>query len=430
MKVVLAGHNVDRDVLGLSRLAIEELERFRLASFTEKSQRYITLGDDFVVPEEIAASGGRELFVETLRAQNALYHRLYDRLKPYVFDKNPELAANPRKHAVLDGWAKEDARYAVSLATEGQLGLTVNARTLELMIRRFAAKPSAEVRELGRKLYETARDVAPSILLFTEATDFDAQTYGALAAAAENIGPGAERAGSPPSEGEPVRLLGFTPDGDDRILASILHSVASKDFLDGWAEVKSLSPRRKKKLMKTAFERMEFHDFPLREFEQADLAFELVLSASAFAQLKRHRMATLTAQSYDPALGVTVPSSIIAVGLKGEFREVIARTETAHRDLWKIVGPAADYVLANAHRRRCLLKVNLRELYHISRLREDASAQWEIRRLAGKMSVLARRVMPLAGLLLGGKDAFPARYRRVFGRPPKLVPPRPQEINP
>jgi thymidylate synthase ThyX len=31
------------DILGVSRLAMEELEKFRLSSYTEKSQRYITL---------------------------------------------------------------------------------------------------------------------------------------------------------------------------------------------------------------------------------------------------------------------------------------------------------------------------------------------------------------------------------------------------
>jgi len=411
------------DVVGPSRLAIEELERFRLASFTEKSQRYITLGDDFVVPDEVAASGQRDAFLETVRAQNALYHELYGRLRPFVLQSHPGLAANPRKHSLLDGWAKEDARYAVSLATEGQLGLTVNARTLELMVRRFAAHSLAEVRELGRKLYDTARDVAPSVLLFIQATDFDAQTYGTFAAATGGRKPKNGSPSLPPDGDEPVHLIGFTPDGDDRVLAAVLHSVSTRPYLDCWAEVKSLSPRQKRALSKRTFERMEFYDVPLREFEHADLTFELVLSASAFAQLKRHRMATLTAQPYDPALGVTTPSSFAAIGLKSEFRKVIARTEAAYGELRRSAGPAAAYVLTNAHRRRCLLKVNLRELSHISRLREDASAQWEIRRLAGKMSALARRVMPLAGLLLGGKDAYPSLYRRVFGRPPKRLPP-------
>jgi thymidylate synthase ThyX len=83
----------------------------------------------------------------------------------------------------------------------------------------------------------------------------------------------------------------------------------------------------------------------------------------------------------------------------------------------------SDYVLTNAHRRRTLLKVNAREFYHISRLREDATAQWDIRRTAGAMSRLAREVMPLTCLLIGGKDSYPEVYEDIFGKPPKFSPP-------
>ncbi len=168
---------------------------------------------------------------------------------------------------------------------------------------------------------------------------------------------------------------------------------------------------------------MEFYDFPLREFEHPDLTFELVVSASCYAQLKRHRMATMTAQPYDPGLGVTVPPSVGEIGAAPEFLEAAAATEEAHTRLKAAVGPAADYILTNAHRRRVLLKINARELYHVSRLREDASAQWDIRRLAGDMSALARKAMPLTCLMLGGKDAYPETYRRVFGRLPGMIPP-------
>jgi hypothetical protein len=135
-------------------------------------------------------------------------------------------------------------------------------------------------------------------------------------------------------------------------------------------------------------------------------------------------MATLTWQRYDPALGVTVPPSVREIGAEKEFRGVIDRTEAAHAVLAKAVGPAADYVLTNAHRRRALIKLNVRELYHVSRLREDESAQWEIRSVASEMSRLARKALPLSSLLLGGKDAYPELYARVFGRPPKMLPPR------
>ncbi len=60
------------DIIGVSRLALEEIEKFRLCSFTEKSQRYIMLGDDFVIPREITDAGMADLFVGTVRLQNAL----------------------------------------------------------------------------------------------------------------------------------------------------------------------------------------------------------------------------------------------------------------------------------------------------------------------------------------------------------------------
>ena len=412
------------DVIGVSRLAIEEIERFRLMSFTEKSQRYITLGEDFVIPEEVRRSGLEAVFVKTVKAQNALYHRLYARLKPFVLAKYAEAAADPRNHAVLDGWAKEDARYAVSLATQGQLGLTANARSLELLIRRFAAKGLAEVRELNVRLYELAKKVAPSIILFTDRSPFDAETYPDLARAAESWPARRSRARSGKEAAKSVRLAAAPEDGDDRVIAALLHSVTRWSYDECLGRARSAVASARRDIVRRALGRMEFYDFPPREFEHADLVYDLTVSASCFAQLKRHRMATLTWQRPDPALGVTVPPSIREAGAEREFLAVVDRTDETHARLERAIGPAADYVLTNAHRRRALVKVNVRELYHISRLRQDATAQWEIRDIAEEMSRLAAKAMPLACLLLGGKDAYPSIYAKIFGRPPQMVPPR------
>ena len=412
------------DLIGVSRLAIEEIERFRLMSFTEKSQRYITLGSDFVVPDEIRQAGLEDLFVGTVRAQNALYHRLYARLKPHVLAKHARAAADPRNHAVLDGWAKEDARYIVSLATEGQLGLTVNARSLELLLRRFAAKGLAEVRAINVRLYELAKAVAPSILLFTDPGPFDAETYQDLASTAAGWIGAPQRARRRPGAPKRVALAVAPEDGDSRIIAALFHTVTGLSYKECLALAEKARPAARRDIVRRALGRMEFYDFPPREFEHADLVYDLVLSASAFAQLKRHRMATLTWPRYDPGLGVTVPPSVREAGAEKEFLSVIERTDETHARLEKAVGPAADYVLTNAHRRRALLKINVRELYHISRLRQDATAQWEIREIAAEMSKLAAKAMPLSCLLLGGKDAYPGIYARVFGRTPKMVPPK------
>lgn len=411
------------DVIGVSRLAIEEIERFRLCSFTEKSQRYITLGADFVIPEEVRRAGREDLFVGTVKAQNALYHRLYERLKPFVFEKYAAAAANPKNHAVLDGWAKEDARYIVSLATEGQLGLTLNARNLELLIRRFSAKGLEELREFNAKIQALAKGVAPSIILFTDPNEFDVETYADMAAAVDRLaapGGGGKRRGG---EAKEVVLAGFPADGDASIIAALLHTVTRLSYKECLDRAKKAGPAARKDMVLRAFKRMEFYDFPPREFEHAELVYDLVVSASCFAQLKRHRMATLTWQRYDPRLGVTVPPSVREIGAEKDFLAVVDRTNEAHAVLEKEIGPAADYVLTNAHKRRALLKVNVRELYHISRLREDATAQWEIRCAVAEMSRLAKKALPLTCLMLGGKDAYPGIYAKVFGRPPKMAPP-------
>src|SRR5450759_3368825 len=105
------------DVLGVSRLLVEEIEKFRLCSFTEKSQRYVLFDKDFVIPEEIKQAGMAGLFTATIRTQNDYYHKLYEKLKPHIFSKNKDLAKNQSNRSLLEGWAKEDARYIISLAT-------------------------------------------------------------------------------------------------------------------------------------------------------------------------------------------------------------------------------------------------------------------------------------------------------------------------
>ena len=110
------------DVLGVSRLLVEEVEKFRLCSYTEKSQRYVLLQDDFVTPQEIREAGLAEAFTRTVKDQNAFYHRLYEGLLPWVLEENRELAAVPANRSMLEGWAKEDARYVLCLAMRPSSG--------------------------------------------------------------------------------------------------------------------------------------------------------------------------------------------------------------------------------------------------------------------------------------------------------------------
>ncbi|HDT11932.1 MAG TPA: FAD-dependent thymidylate synthase, partial [bacterium] len=306
------------DIIGISRLVVEEIEKFRMGSYTEKSQRYIKLKDDFVIPKEINEAGKKEIFIKTINNQNELYNKLYSKLRPYFFDKYPEYARDPKKHSILDGWAKEDARYVVSLATQSQLGLTMNARSLEHLIRRFSSKKLNELKELNQKIYDLAKKAAPSIILFTEANDFDSLTYDELKARSAAL---MESYTSPADE--EVHLTDCTPDADIKLIASLIHSTTLNSYTDCFQRAKKMSQKEKIDYLKTAFEHMEFFDSALREFEYVDLTYELIVSAACFAQLKRHRMATLCTQAYDPSLGVNIPPSVADIDMGKKFMECI-----------------------------------------------------------------------------------------------------------
>ncbi len=413
------------DLVGVSRLAIEAVEQFRLCSFTEKSQRYITLDGDFVLPQEVEDAGLSAEFNALIEAQNALYSDVNERLLADLVAADPEAARVRSTMRLLEGAAKEDARYVTAMATEGQLGMTVNARNLELMLRRFAAHPLAEVRSLGQALYGEVEQVAPSLVIFTEACDRDRLTYADLA---DRVPAELAHAELPPGETDGVALdsgrvrrISATPDADVRLVAALLHTVSGQSYEACRGHAAGLSQDALRGLVTTAMRHLELYDSMLREFEHVGCSFELHLCAACFGQLKRHRMMTLTAQPYDPSLGLTLPPAVVRAGFAGRVHDVARRSERLAARIAESDPAAAPYALLNAHRRRALVTLNARELYHISRLREDEHAQWDIRVLAGEMVRQAAEVMPLTLLLSGGKDVYVERYREVFGTEPGVT---------
>ena len=406
------------DLIGLSRLAMEEVEKFRLCSYTEKSQRYITLDKDFVLPEEIKGTSLEKPFLDMIHQQNEAYFEFFEKLKTHVFKKHATLAGNEKNHSLLEGWAKEDARYITALATESQVGQTINARTLELMLRRFASQDLEEVKALGREIYNQVAEVAPSVIIFNEANDRDQKTYPELKAASSEL------LSNFPKEafsGKEVELVEYTQDGDEAILAALLHSSTGLSYEECKKATGEMTLDAKKDVFRTSWRNMQFYDTMLREFEYANLTFNITLSSACFGQLKRHRMSTITSQGYDPSFGVTIPESIKEVGLEKRFMEVVDRTNRTYETIKEENPLAATYILTNAHRKRVLIRLNARELYHISRLREDAHAQWDIQNISRAMSEEAKKVMPLTFEFIGGKDRFNEIYKEIYGELPKVV---------
>jgi flavin-dependent thymidylate synthase len=393
------------DIMGVSRLAIEAVEHARLCSYTEKSQRYVKLGEEFVMPQEVVDAGLAEHFRALLFEQHMAYIEIFKAIRDHLLSKAPNATREEQK--TIEGRAKEDARYVTSLAVEGQLGMTANARNLEHMIRRLLCHPLHEAKTIGALLYSEARKVAPSLLRYLEPTQEKLQAMLDLRELAREVGAPMKQAGWPENGDLPVRLLSWDEDADVKVMAALLHAHTGLD-IDQCAQcVCCLEPEQEGRLIRAVFGPLQPWDALPRAFELADFQFELSVSASCFAQLKRHRMATLLPQGYDPFLGYTVPSSVLDAGMAGRFKEIMDTSAAMCGEL-KLRGfpSAAPYALTQAHRRRVIVKMNARELYHFSRLRQDRHAQWDIRAVADLMVAMAKDVCPLTMSLACGKDEF------------------------
>jgi flavin-dependent thymidylate synthase len=401
------------DIIGISRLAMEELEKFRLVSYTEKSQRYVTLKGDFTLPEEIRNDPVQELFMDTITIQNNFYKKSYEILKKYTFEKFPELAKTKDNKRLLEGLAKEDARYILSLATQSQAGLTINARNLEYLFRKLSLSKFHEVSQLGQIMYDQAMKITPSIILFPEPSAFEQDIE------QKQIFNNLPRAIRTSSENN-FEILNYTREGDNKILSAMLVNRSSLQHSQAVNYINNLSRENKTNLFRDFFSNMEFFDKPPREFEIPFITFQAIVSASNFAQLKRHRMATLIENRYRIKYGNTIPKSIIDTGLDREFSEIIKITNRTHNRIKEIDRNAADYILTNSHKRLVIMKMNLRELYHFVRLRQDEHAQWDIRELADKIALKASELFPLSTELLCGKSDFNQKFKTIYNRAPKF----------
>ena len=424
---------INLDVIGISRLALEALESHRIGvGYTEKSQRYITLKGDYVTPKELDSlpDNLRTAFPALIESQNKLYNFVMPTLLEFHRENNPGLAeqaqSDNKAKNTLEGFAKEDARYVLSLSTEGQLGFTANFRTLEYIIRQLRHHPLAEVRELSDKFYNVASEVAPSLIKLCDAQAFK-QEFGVplqekfvrkfnsdLKEACRHL---LERKiKSRLAEVTDVNLLDYNPNGDAEVIAGLIMNGSQEQFEVAYElAVKAIESKKAKQFLLESFKELTEFDKMPREFELSDFTFELLTSASAFAQLKRHRMMTLLPGSYNPDLGYTIPESVSSMGLEKLFIEEMDKASDSFYKAAKDNPWVAQYFLTNGHRRLSTVKMNLRELYAFSRLRQDSHAQWDIRNTANKMTELAQRVNPLTTIFLGGKDQFPEIKRSLYG---------------
>lgn len=127
---------------GVSRVLSHQLVRHRIASYSQKSQRYVDEGNfSYIVPPSIS---GKEKALNRYHECMATLQKAYDELCELV----------PR----------EDARYLLPNACETKLVCTFNARSLfNFFSLRCCNRAQWEIRGLALEMRAKVREVAPII---------------------------------------------------------------------------------------------------------------------------------------------------------------------------------------------------------------------------------------------------------------------------
>jgi thymidylate synthase ThyX len=381
----------------VSILASKVIEEARLASYTEKSTRYVPFDTARVhVPQ--AFRGDSPAGQAWRRAAGALA-RAYDESMPklvewFVANRAPRPGQTDKGHlAACRAQACDVLRYLLPAATHTNLGLTANARVLESLLSRLLSHPLAEVREIGARMKAEALQVVPTLIKYAEPSDYRWSTHAAMRERAAAL-LGAAPAAAPESHHEPARLVRWDADAAERVVEAILSGASAHPGESIRAAAAAMTADERFALIADYVSRRGRHDPPLRALEATLMTFEIVCDYGAWRDLQRHRMLSIEEQPLTPALGYERPEALAAAGLADDYDAAMAMVIGSFPTLLSESPEEAAYIVPLAFRKRAFLTLNLRELHHLVPLRSARQGHASYRRVAQAMHAAYARVQP------------------------------------
>ncbi len=190
---------------------------------------------------------------------------------------------------------------------------------------------------------------------------------------------------------ESVRLVGFDPDGETRVLEAVVFANATGSHDEAQRRVSHMSADERRALLQTYVgARGNRRHRPGRAFERTDYRFEIVSDYGAFRDLQRHRMLTIEWQPLTVDLGYDIPEVVKEAGLADRYEESLRRSAELFYDVRAEFPEQAQYCVALAFRIRYVMQMNAREAMHLIELRSGPQGHPSYRRVAQEMARLIR----------------------------------------
>lgn len=396
----------------VSILASKAVEDGRLASYTEKSTRYVWFDRSaLAVPPELNAHPELKARYlahtgELMDAYQAFSQPVLDTIRTQT---PPAPGQAPRAwEAATKARACDICRYILPAATKTNLGLTLNGRSAEHLIRKLLSSPLEEVRRLGEAIKQEVRSVLPTLVKYADRNEHMAGRLDTVRSVLRGLnarpaaGPDVQspiQAPLPADELVAVRCVSQPASPLASLAAAIVAEATGQPYGQLLEQASGWDARTQTGIVQAYLAGRSAHDAPGRALELLQYGFEITCDYGAWRDIQRHRICT----QFVPVLGVSLgyhrPAMLDALGLAGRFDGLMARSAELHGQLSQAFGPeVAQYVVPLAYRVQTLFSWNLRSLWHFIALRSGRQGHLAYRRVAqGVWRELARVSPEIAG---------------------------------
>ena len=368
-------------VEGASIIASKVIEDMRLASYTEKSTRYVAFDAKQYYPlPELRGASAEGIYHDTAQHLFQTYNALLPELIEAVKRDWPRGAKQSERahHNACRAKALDILRYLLPAGAATNLGITINGRALEHLLTKMLSHPLSEVRRLGEQMKTEAQKIIPTLLKYAEPNAYLADTEAAMHRLAETV---LEPAPETPDE-LAVRLVQAPPDAEITLVAAALYSYSRQSWPQLIDQARRMSQTQRQEVIDAYLGRRGPHDQPLRALEHLTYTFEILVDYGAYRDIQRHRMSTQTQQMPAPHYGYSLPEEVERYGVQATFQACMQRAAAAYEQMAQVAPYAAAYVLPLAYRCRVLITWNLRELHHFVQLRSAKQGHISYRRIA------------------------------------------------
>lgn len=382
-------------VENISRLAVENLESNRLASYTEKSTRYQKWDPSaYYFPAELIEHSLAGQYRETIAALFETYQKALPLLRAVVekIDPRHENESEAAWERRVRSQYVDVARYLLPAASLANVGVTINARNLEHAICKLLSDPLDEVRALGLEMRKAALEQVPTLVKYAEHSEYmelSRITSQKLALAVDTR----------PRQNQQnwCVLSKFDSESEINTLAAMLYHGGQYDYAQYIEYLHSITDDQRRDIANQVLAKRGKFDLPPREMEYSQYTFDVTVDQGAYFEIKRHRMMTQTPQVLTAALGYAVPSMFKEAGFEAPYHQAMQLARDTYHDLYAFNPSVASYVVPNGFNRRFLLASNWRALDHFIALRSAPNAHFAVRRVAQCMAEQIRTATPLLG---------------------------------